>query len=286
MTTSITDLAYTAAVKAINFFHLKPAAIGAIRLITKMRPMRVVSRRGIKYSLDLNELIDFGIYVGGWEKKTIEFLKGTLQNDDVVIEVGANVGSHTLLMSSLVGHGGKVYAFEPTSFARTKLLRNMELNLRFSSNIVVRSELVSNGSHEMPRLDIRSSWALDTGNQRKPETVAAPCISIDEFAEGAGIRRLDLLKIDVDGYDFKVLFGAIETLRKLKPTVFIELCEYSLREQGDSTQDVFRVFAELGYYGHFETGEPINSPSDILAKVAMNTSINGIFRHKATRATN
>src|SRR5262249_36630714 len=117
----------------------------------RLWPHRTCIREGIKYRLDLNELIDFSIYRGwGWEPETIVFLTKNLSAGDIVIEVGANVGAHTLLISKLIGSSGAIYGFEPTSYARDKLLANIMLNKNFSGNVTVRDEIVTDQLQELP----------------------------------------------------------------------------------------------------------------------------------------
>ena len=107
--------------KIINFLGIRKYILKLLTVYGRIFPYRVVSRGGIKYSIDLTEAIDFNIFLGGWEPKTLKFLRDNLRSGDVVIEVGANVGAHTLVMSRIVEKSGHVYAFEPTDFAMSKL---------------------------------------------------------------------------------------------------------------------------------------------------------------------
>jgi FkbM family methyltransferase len=236
---------------------------------------RICVRGGIRFHLDLSQTIDRNIYFGGWERRTISFLKSTLKSGDIVIEVGANVGAHTLLMAQSVLPSGRVYAFEPTEFASKKLRRNLDLNPNLT-NVSVHKNLVTNGTHTVPRLQIASSWRSD-GKQVIPETVSVPAISIDEFVATNALPSLSLLKIDVDGYDLKVLRGARETILRFRPIIFVELCQYALAEQGDSIQDLFLLMTEIGCRGFDEVGKPLTAESALNASGG-DSSINGVFR--------
>ena len=70
-------------------------------------------------------MIDAEIFLGGWEKSTIIFLKQNLKYGDSIIEVGANIGAHSLLISKLIGEKGRLIAIEPTEYALGKLKRNL-----------------------------------------------------------------------------------------------------------------------------------------------------------------
>jgi FkbM family methyltransferase len=254
--------------------------IDIIKLYAKFFPNQIVTRSGIKYSVDLRQVVDFGTFLGGWEKNTLDFLRKTLKQGDVVVEVGANVGAHTLYIAKLIGPMGHVYAFEPTSFALNKLQKNISLNPDLA-NITVRSDLVTDNDKSVPNMSINSSWTLS--GERSPSIIRDfSVISIDSFVRENNINRLDLVKIDVDGYDFKVLRGASDAISNLRPIIFCELCEYTLRAQGDSIKDIFTMIESLGYSAYYENGERIGNVDDVLSMVGLHTSINGIFVHSCS----
>lgn len=248
-------------------------------MYAKIFPKQLINRNGINYALDLNQLIDFGTFIGGWEPATINFLNKSIMHGDTVIEVGANVGAHTLLIGNLIGGNGHIYAFEPTDFALRKLEKNISLNPSLN-NITVRNELVTNGEKNLPKLDIRSSWTIDGKNMPGYTNLRNPkSISIDEFLVEASLKNLMLIKIDVDGYDYKVLQGAKSTIAQFLPIIFCELCEYVLNEQGDSIKDIHHLLSAMGYITYLEDGSKIDNVDSILRLVGDKTSINGVFVH-------
>ena len=271
-------------IKAIlKALRLQGAALRISRLYAETFPTQVITREKIKYKVDLSEVIDFGIFFGGWERGTIDFLRTTIHKGDCIIEVGANVGAHTLLIAKYAGNEGHVFAFEPTEFALKKLRTNIALNPDLK-NITIRTELVTDNLNSLPNLTINSSWKR-TGVQAPTRLVEPKGISIDEFVKTEAMKKLDLLKIDVDGYEFKVLSGARETISNFKPTIFCELCEYTLNAQNDSIRDIFALLNSLGYQSYFENGNQIKAADDVLSIVGTNTSINGVFFHKSKRGS-
>lgn len=260
----------------IKFLGLKKLVIFSVQNLALIKNIWVIKRDGIRYQVDLNKVIDFGIFLGGWERTTINVIKKTLKKDDVVIEVGANIGAHTLLIAKLIGPNGFVYAFEPTEFALRKLRKNLSLNEGFK-NIWVIDSLVSDNSNKLSEVRVNSDWALD-GVQAPESLVNKKITTIDEFVFQNNISRLDFLKVDVDGFDYKVLHGAKKSIDKFKPVIFCELCEYTLKENGDSIDKIFSYLLGMGYECFDEAyGAPLNL---ITAKktVGFNSSINGIFR--------
>lgn len=253
----------------------KAVALYILKKYSNVFPNHIISRNGLKYAVDLRQVVDFGTFLGGWEKETVIFLKKTLKRGDVVIEVGSNVGAHTLLMARLVGEEGHVYAFEPTSFASTKLHRNISLNPELT-NITVSTEIVTNNSDSLPTLYLNSSWT--TAGVQAPMTIENPVsTSIDKVVSKSNIKKLDMIKIDVDGYDFKVLQGATAAIEALQPVIYMELCEYALQSQNDSIKDIFSLTEGLGYEAYYANGVKAKRMNEILDEVGLNASINCIF---------
>ena len=257
---------------------LKKFVLYLLGLFAKIFRHHICKRNGINYSLDLNEAIDFATFFGGWEPETIEFIETNVKEGNYVIEVGANVGIQTLHLAKKVGANGRIFAFEPTQFALTKLNENCQLNPDLSSRISILKNLVTNGQHSAPIKTIRSSW--QTGKIKNDDEFinADIAISIDEFVAEKKLIKLDLLKIDVDGYDFKVLQGATKAILKFKPLIYIELGEVALNSQGDSVSDIFKLFIELGYEGRIATNPNQSIDFDKTVNyLKTSTHLNAIF---------
>lgn len=264
-------------------FGLQAIATSFIKLLPQIRKDWVVKRDDLIYKLDLTKTIDFEIFLGGWEKQTLTFLKNNLNNYDCVIEVGANIGAHTLLMSKLVGNKGCIYAIEPTKFALEKLKKNLSLNPSLS-NVKIIECLISNytsGKDNYEKVILNSDWSRN-GNT-SPEILIAPKImTIDELVNLEGLTRLNLLKIDVDGYDLRVLQGSVDTLIKFKPMIFCELCEYALNSKGDSIDGIFKLLRSLNYACFDEVNGAPLSALEAKKLAGKDTSINAIFKSNAT----
>ncbi len=214
----------------------------------------LVTRDGLHWGVDLDEAVDLSIYLfGGFEPDVRRALTTLLAPGMITLDIGANVGSHALHMARLVRPGGRVYAFEPTIYAMSKLRRNVELN-PWASDIVVPIHAFVGDAQTTPPAAVYSSWDLehlelghrDHGGQLK-SAAGAEAITIDAFVQRMALDRLDLIKIDVDGYETNVVRGAVDTLRRLRPYILLELCEYTLAEGGSSVRELTGALAELGY---------------------------------------
>src|SRR5258708_21501632 len=94
----------------------------------------IVVRGGISYDLELSQGIDFAIYLGNiYERQTKAALRRLVSPGSLVLDIGANIGAHTLDLAQLVGPNGRVIAFEPTDYAFRKLGRNLDLTPELKS---------------------------------------------------------------------------------------------------------------------------------------------------------
>ena len=208
---------------------------------------------GITYELNLDEGIDGSLYFDGYyERSTTRFLTAFVNDGMTVFEVGANVGSHTLLMGRLVG-SGRVYAFEPTTYAFRKLHRNLELNtfVNVCAERIALSdqpgERLICGLTDRSNLPFKASWR----RRGKPATENTKDVirfdTLDNYVAHHKVARIDLLKIDVDGYEARVIRGGLATLRRDHPLLCIELAQSTLDRLGDDLQALLRTLREAGY---------------------------------------
>ena len=214
-----------------------------------------VRRGGINWHLDLSEGVDLSIYVlGGFEVRTLRRYRELVKEGDIVLDIGANVGAHTLPLAKLVGTSGKVFAFEPTAYAFKKLTRNIELNEDLSSRIVARQMLLVGSEMAAIPNAIYSSWPLNAADElhedhhgRLMETTGASASTLDALLKSAGIKRIDFIKIDVDGNELSVLRGARSTCKTFVPRLMIELAPYVHADRPEEFDDLIREITDLGY---------------------------------------
>jgi FkbM family methyltransferase len=208
--------------------------VRAAKWLLGQSPELVARRQGLNWRLDLREGIDFSIYLlGSFEPSTVRCYRRLVRPGDVVLDIGANIGAHTLPLARLVGDSGKVIAFEPTQFAFEKLLANIALNNGLSARISpLQMMLVAEPSSTVPEA-IYSSWPLEDSDDvheqhrgRLMDTSGARAAPLDDVLDELGIRHVNFIKLDVDGSEDAVLGGARETLRRHSPYILMELAPY------------------------------------------------------------
>jgi FkbM family methyltransferase len=219
-------------------------------------------RMGLTWRLDLDEGIDFSIYLlGAFEPATVRACTRLVKLGATVLDIGANIGAHTLPLARLVGERGHVIAFEPTRRAYEKLIANVALNPALAPRIACHQLMLSDRA-DAPAGALTASWPLfasaaevDDHGGRTWSTDGARATTLDAFCAEAGIARVDFVKIDVDGHEPAILRGAEAVLRRDRPVMVLELAPYALERLGSSLAAYVGLLADLGYRLHDQASD-------------------------------
>src|SRR5271157_2040622 len=189
-------------------------------------------RKGIEWDLDLDEGIDLSIYLlGAYELSMLRAYSSVIHPGDVVFDIGANIGAHTLHFARLVGPTGRVFAFEPTDYATVKIRLNLAINPELARRVSLQQRfLVADNAEALPA-SVAARWPVandhDDLNEdhfgKLEKLVHARAVTADDFCETENLRRLDFVKIDVDGHEYPVLRGFRRSLGRFRPRILIEL---------------------------------------------------------------
>jgi FkbM family methyltransferase len=210
-------------------------------------------RGGMRIGVNTYRLVDWDIFFLGFEPEIAGLCRRCLQPGGTAIDVGANVGVHTLAMAKAVDGGGRVIACEPSPNFHKELIANVKLNSL--SNVTVHQVAVlaksgpvtlhipSDSRHAAgasldPRMHdhLRSSQAVDVAGT-----------TIDELVATDGLHHVDLIKIDVEGFDAAVLAGARDVLTRDRPYL---LFEYTRNWWAKTGYSLDQVLAELRSFGY------------------------------------
>jgi FkbM family methyltransferase len=164
-----------------------------------------------------------------------------------VVDVGANVGYYTLLAARRVGPGGRVVAVEPSPLAADRLDDTLRRNAieqvhlfrcglgRAAGEAILYDSLPRNHTPTM------------LGNPGAPGRTV-PIRTLDELAETCGLSRIDLLKLDVEGYEPEVLVGANRLLAEKRITAILcEFNEHWLNRAGTTGEAVYQGLLDHGF---------------------------------------
>jgi FkbM family methyltransferase len=215
-----------------------------------------VRRSSSCWRLDLREGIDFSIYLlGAFERSTAKAIRRTVRPGMIAFDIGANIGAHTLGLARLVGASGKVYAFEPTVYAFGKLRQNLALNPELQSRVIAEQVMLTDRTDLPVEAEIYSSWPLFENRDglhpkhlgRPESTLGSRAVRLDGYVEAASIKRIDFIKLDVDGFECHVLGGGMAALKTFRPVILMELSPYVLAERGRSLEELQDILRLAGY---------------------------------------
>jgi FkbM family methyltransferase len=200
--------------------------------------------------LDLSDFIQRNMYFGSYEQPQTSRILSHLRPGMTFVDVGANVGYYTAMASSIVGTG-RVIAYEPNPYAFQRLTAWVQANQ--AKNITpVFSAL---GSEEgaittyFAEGDNHTASLVPTPDpSKKNETTVVEVRTLDAEAERLAIRHIDVMKVDVDGYESAVFKGCSKLLEEGR--IGAVLCEFSafwLGQVGSSNDELAQFFKSRGF---------------------------------------
>jgi FkbM family methyltransferase len=196
---------------------------------------------------------------GEWCEAEILLLRNYIRESDVVLDIGANIGTHTVAFSAMVGSAGRVHAFEPQPSLFHFLCGNVALNCL--DNVCVHRKAVGSGGGEIGLSKLPSP---DTPFNFAAVPLSAPgdgekvdLISVDSL----GLAGCRLIKIDVEGMEEEVLKGAQRTVDTFQPLLFVE--NNTIERASSVIESIFRLsyraywhirpyFNEYNFFGNTE----------------------------------
>jgi FkbM family methyltransferase len=191
-------------------------------------------------------------FLGRGEEKEVDLvLKAGLRPGDTFIDVGANIGTLTLLASRLVEPHGRVIAFEPNPVIASRVLRSLQDNR--IKNATLHQVALSDSSGEMTLRVVGGMAVLGTLAPLSPgdacetgQQFTIPVVRGDDLDLGPPERPV-MVKIDVEGWECAVVRGIACFLRASRAAVVTEVEDAWLRRAGTSPVELFDLLTSLGY---------------------------------------
>ena len=196
--------------------------------------------------IDTRSFVEWWIYMyGSFEGGAVDLLRRLIHPGSVVIDVGANVGTFALPFARAAG---SLHAFEPHPRVRARLIENIALNnLR---NTVVSDLALSDETGSAVLFGAAHANQMQGSMvQRDPsaESIVCPMDTLDNYVSRAACDRVDLIKVDVEGAEHKVLLGAKNVLTEHRPALYVEVNPAYLGQFGSSPQMLGEYLRGLGY---------------------------------------
>lgn len=181
-----------------------------------------------------------------WEENISSYMQNyvkSMRGTAVVFDVGANIGMHSLILAEKFPKS-IIYSFEPIKETFNFLKKNVEIN-----------SLVNMNPHNLA-VSNKVGKLLMTGDEgtgnhiiktKQRNTTAVNTITLDRFVKEKKVTRIDLMKIDVEGAELMVLKGGLETIKKFKPVMVIEIFENWTDRYDYKPKEIFDLLLSLGY---------------------------------------
>ena len=205
------------------------------------------TRFGDLFWLNPTSCVDESIINSGiWENDSTNIVNRLVKPNDFVLDIGANIGYYTILFSKLVGKNGKVFAFEPTKDYYNVLKSNLKAN-----NITNCESFQIGFSDKDEQLKIflgqHSASIYEIGDQKQIQSELINLMALNTFVLNNNIKKIDFIKIDVDGHEPRILEGAWESLEKFNPIILLEISHLHYLEAGFNAWDFYKTLKDKNY---------------------------------------
>jgi FkbM family methyltransferase len=198
--------------------------------------------------------LDQALVGGEFERAEMRFVEKLLRPGMTVLDVGAHHGLYTLLAAKSVGRTGRVVAFEPSLRERKRLVRHLRVNRCGNVRVAPYALGENAGDAELFVVKGRHDWC---NSLRPPDvdertcTVRVEVQRLDDVLEKLEIGRVDFVKLDVEGAELEVLYGAVKLLkgeaRPTRPVIMVEVQDLRTRPWGYRAREIVRWLAAMGY---------------------------------------
>ena len=203
---------------------------------------------GVQLLIDpsVDKGVELSLYeTGTYEKGTIQLLNEFLKSGSTFLDIGANIGLMSSIASKIVGASGKVLAVEANPKTIEILQHNLALNKAENVSIFPFALGSEKGS-----ATLFENWNVNRGgasllSQDQQEGIEVPVEKLDDIFEN---DKIDLIKIDVEGFELEVLKGGIELLKKQLPVLIIEVSQQRENEVGVTPKEIADFVRSLGNY--------------------------------------
>ncbi len=201
---------------------------------------------------------------GEYSEGEVELFRQCLQLGDVALDIGANLGAHTLALAQIVGPGGAVFAFEPQRVLFQILCGNVALNEIPNVHALPVALGRAAGRAKVPALDYRVAGNFGGVSLAGADGEDVPVLPLDQLE----VTRVKLIKIDVEGMELDVLAGAKATLARCHPILYVE------NDRAEKAEPLVALLQENGYRMWWHTPQLYNpanflgNPHNVFGNVA------------------
>ena len=185
------------------------------------------------------------------EKNVKEIFLANINSGSIIIDVGANIGDYTLIASKKVGDSGKIYSFEPLEETFSLLQRNIVLNQTKNCIAINKAIGEKNGISTLYKINASGTMGhLDSKLNEKDllKHKEIQVTSIDDIVKSEQISQIDMIKIDVEGFEHEVLLGCQDSFKKnIIKKILCEVHFKYLESKGKDENTIFDMLQRNGF---------------------------------------
>ena len=249
---------------------------------------RIITRNGLKYEIDFKEGVDLGIFCGIKNEKNLYKISNYIDTNKkkVLVDIGANIGSITLPLAQLF-HSSTIVSVEPTKYAYSKLKKNLNLNPNIKKRVKLHNIFISNKKKKINY--VHSSWKFSSKlNKHKIhrgilKETSNKTQSLSELLKRLK-KKIDFIKIDVDGYEMEVLKSGQKIIKKYKPLIYFEFAPYLYKEFGYTSKNLIDFITNDLNYIFFNEKFEIEKKIYKIEKNLLNRSENFFLIHRKDKS--
>lgn len=203
-----------------------------------------VTRDGLRWVLNPSDYVQAPLFwLGSHDYWDVYHVEKLLRPGDVIFDVGANYGYYSIALATRLQKACEVHAFEPNLPAYQQLVKHIEMNNLtdvITTHRVALSDAEGTGSM-VGRPDNSGAASVQPGEGDIVLT------TLDAFTQAKGINRIDFMKIDIEGFEERLLRGGGDTISRFNPIIFIEIQPTTLLREGSSVERVVEMLQGFGY---------------------------------------
>ena len=183
-------------------------------------------------------------YLGVYEKDQTDFMCKLVKKDYCCFDLGSHIGYFTMLFAKLAGENGKVFSFEPIKegyeFQNKSIQKNNFKNVKVF-NFAVGDKEVEQKAYVFSDSGMAHFDKSILGLEEDHQSDVFQIKTLDSVPEVVELSGLDFMKIDIEGYEYNALLGGINTIKKHKPEMFIEI------HSPENYKGIYNLLKEIGY---------------------------------------
>jgi FkbM family methyltransferase len=201
----------------------------------------------------------------GHEPHVTNVIRRELKRGDVFLDIGANLGFFTMLASRMVGQTGEVISFEPNPLNLQLIYASIQRDA--ADNVRIYPYAASDKAGILRFLTVGSNGGVMNDDDKRDTSMLVQAVTLDEFLKDQ--RRIDMVKLDIEGHEISALKGMIGLLRRDRPKIIAEFHPWAMRlnelgEPDDYLNFLFDLKCRIAVIGG--TGEliEVSSPAEVM----------------------